>query len=41
MSSMHQIEEKYKNITGKDESSSLKRKISELMLVRIYMSLFG
>ncbi|XP_026198045.1 ras and EF-hand domain-containing protein [Anabas testudineus] len=29
---MQMIEEKYKNITGKDESSSLKRKISELML---------
>lgn len=41
MSFVHQIEEKYKDITVKDESSSLKKKISELMLVRIYMVLFS
>lgn len=32
---VQQIEEKYRKITVRDESSSLKKKISELMLVRL------
>lgn len=32
---VHQIEEKYKNITVKDESPALKKKINELTLVRL------
>lgn len=36
----HQIEEKYNDITGKDESQALKKKISELTLVSMCEKVF-
>lgn len=36
----HQIEEKYNDITGKDESQALKKKISELTLVRLNLHIY-